>query len=165
MQKVSSSLDKMLSVLAFLFSVSFVVVVIIQIFSRTFLPKTPAWTEELARYSFIYAIAFAGGLAVRANAYVSVDIFTSMLPEKLVKFHVIAIDAFMMLFCGFFLYKSVFKFAFLKQRLVSTALEIPMQVIYFAMVLLFGLMAICYLLEILLIVTGQKQAREGSSAL
>ena len=31
----------------------FIISVLVQVISRTFLPKTPSWTEELARYMFI----------------------------------------------------------------------------------------------------------------
>jgi len=164
MRKVVKYLDNTLAVLAIVFSLAFVIVVSVQIFSRTFLPRTPAWTEEISRYCFIYAIASAGGLAVRKDAFVAVDLLTNFIPKRFQKLHKILLNLFLMIFVIFFEVCSVFKFAFLKQRLVSTALEIPMQYIYFAMVFLFAMLALSYLIELILLLTGQKELEEEGQA-
>lgn len=157
MQKLVNTTDKTLSVFSCLFFAGFIIVVLIQVFSRTFLPKTPAWTEELARYCFIYAIACTAGLAVRREAFVAVDVFTGFLPEKLKRYHKIFINTLLLLFTLFFEIFSVFKFAFLKNRMVSTALEIPMQIVYFAMVILFFMLSLSYLFEIIMLIKNNKE--------
>lgn len=55
--------------------------VLIQILARFLLPFTPAWTEESSRLFFIYAIAFAAGLAFIKGEYVSLDIVFNRLSE------------------------------------------------------------------------------------
>jgi TRAP-type transport system small permease protein len=79
------ALDKCLEALAVLSIVSMVVVVVIQVYSRFLLPRTPQWTEELTRFLFIATVGFAAGLAVRDNAYVSVDTIVSLFPEKVTR--------------------------------------------------------------------------------
>ncbi|WMJ84920.1 TRAP transporter small permease [Oscillospiraceae bacterium LTW-04] len=157
MRTFIKNIDKTLAVLAALASLAFVGTVVIQIFSRTFLPKTPSWTEELARYFFIYSIAFAAGLAVRENSYVAVDILTSKIPRELKKYFQMIMNILMALFALFFEVKSVFKFAFLKVRMVSTALEIPMQYIYFALIILFGFLTFSYICEVILMLMGDER--------
>lgn len=156
MRSALKALDKTLAFFACIFVTAFVGVVVIQVFSRTFLPRTPSWTEELARYFFIYAVAAGGGLAVRANAYVAVDILTAKIPRRFKRLHTVFINLLMCAFTAFFLIGSVFKFAFLKVRMVSTALEMPMQYVYFAMIILFGMLTLCYLIEAVLAATGNE---------
>ena len=161
MSKIVSYIEKILQFFSVLFTMLFCAVVIIQIFSRTLLPKTPSWTEELARYFFIYAVAFAAGLAAKNNSYVSVDILTAKIPEKFQKLFQISVNFALLVFCGFFLFGSVPKFAFLKARLVSTALEWPMQYIYFSMVLLFGMLTLTYVYEIIRLIISKNSLEGG----
>lgn len=56
--------------------------VLLQIFARFFLEKTPPWTEESSRLFFIYATAFAAGLAFRDGYYVHLDVFFNKLSKK-----------------------------------------------------------------------------------
>ncbi|MGF2614621.1 TRAP transporter small permease [Rossellomorea vietnamensis] len=59
-----------------------IVVVLIQILSR-YLPYTAVWTEELTRFLFIYSISFGAPLALKNKEFISVDILTGYLPEKI----------------------------------------------------------------------------------
>lgn len=163
MRRIVRCIDSLLALLALLATICYIGSVTVQIFSRTFLPKTPSWTEEAGRYFFVYAIAFAAGLAVRSNAYVSVDIFLSMLSRKAKRYYYLAMNTFMALFSAFFLIKSVLLFAFLKARLVSTALEIPMQYIYFSMVILFSMLCLSSILEVIMQLKYGKEVVEGTS--
>jgi TRAP-type C4-dicarboxylate transport system permease small subunit len=156
LQKISRGLNKILGILASLFTLAFCVSVVIQIVARTFLPKVPSWTEEVARYCFIYAVACAAGLAVQGNAYVAVDLLTSKIPPRFKRAYQVALSAFLCCFALFFETRCAWRFATLKARLVSTALELPMQYIYAALLLLFGMLAITFFLEMLALLTGGK---------
>jgi len=163
MRKTVKYIDRTLAFFAAAATVGYISSVVIQIFSRSFLPRTPSWTEETARYFFIYAIAFAAGLAVRNNSYVAVDIFVSKIPQRLKKWYQIALNVFLALFSMYFGSQSVCKFAFLKARFVSTSLEIPMQYIYFSLIILFGMLTLSFLLETILLVKYDKMPEGGAS--
>jgi TRAP-type C4-dicarboxylate transport system permease small subunit len=154
---IGKFLDRVLAFLACACAAAFCGTVIVQIICRSlpFVP-IPAWTEELARYFFIYAVAFGAGLAVRTNSYVGVDILTNLIPGRFKRAYMIGLNAFLCVFAVFFETKCVFRFAFLRARMVSTAMEIPMQWVYFALVILFGMLSLTYLLETLLLVSGEK---------
>ena len=66
-------------------SLGFVITVSLQIFARFFLSDVPSWTEEASRILFIYAIAFASGLAYRGNYFVFLEAFYAEFSEKLKK--------------------------------------------------------------------------------
>lgn len=159
--KIKKTLDRTLSFLACLFVVAFCAVVILQVVCRSFsFLKAPAWTEELARYFFIYAVSFAGGVAVQTNSYVAVDIFTNLIPARLKRVYAVGLNLFLCLFAVFFEIFCVFRFTFMKTRFVSTVLEIPMQWIYFALVILFGMLAINFFLEALSVPAGGRIKQE-----
>lgn len=67
--------------------------VLLQIFARFFLTNTPPWTEETSRLFFIYAIAFAAGLALKSRYYVHLDLFFNQLPKGVQQLLLIAIPA------------------------------------------------------------------------
>lgn len=66
-------------------STGFVFTVSLQIFARFFLSDVPPWTEEASRILFIYAIAFASGLAYRGNYFVFLEAFYAGFSDKMKK--------------------------------------------------------------------------------
>lgn len=160
-QAISKTVDKILSVFAGFFVLIFCLIVLLQIICRAlpFLP-IPSWTEELARYCFIYAVACAAGMAVRANSFVAVDIFTNLIPRQCKRIYAAALNVLLCAFAVFFETRCALRFAFLRARMVSTAMEMPMQWVYFALVILFGMLSVMYFLEVLLVLGGAK-VKEG----
>ena len=132
----------------------FIISVLIQVISRTFLPKTPSWTEEIARYLFIYMVAFGSSVAVHKKEFVAVDLVVDFLPTTARKVIELVISVALMVFVVFVLFKSVLGFAIIEYRMVSTAMQIPMQYIYLSMIIMFGLLILSFGLEII------YQARE-----
>ena len=71
-------------------------------------------------------MAFVAGPVARANNYVAVDVITSAIPRKFKKICHVVTDLVLVAFSAFFLLYCVPRFAFMKIRFVSTAMEIPM---------------------------------------
>ncbi len=148
------------------FYLAFCVCVLIQIISRNLLPSAPSWTEEAARYTFIYMVAFGCGVSVLKDEFVYVEFLKDTLEAKgmhkanqiirlLVTFAMLVLSAFI-------LFRSVPGIAFLKFRMVSTAMEIPMQYIYFSQVLLFGFLCISLIMRMIQMVWAM--GHEGKEA-
>lgn len=138
-----------------IFYITFVVCVLVQVISRNFLPSAPSWTEEAARYSFIYMVAFGCAVAVHRNEFVNVEFLHDALEPKFPMANRVidlAIKVLLLLFTMYILVFSVRPFAFIKFQMLSTAMSLPMQYVYFSMVLMFAFMAVAYLCEILAIV-------------
>ena len=55
---------------------------LIQIYARFFMESAPSWTEEAARFFFIYAMSFAAGLAMKDKYYVHLDLVYDKLKEN-----------------------------------------------------------------------------------
>ena len=149
MDSLINKYNKFMSYLGLICLGGFIISVLIQVISRTFLPKTPSWTEELARYLFIYMVAFGASVAVHKKEFVAVDLIIDFLPKIIRKLIELVIYIVLLLFVTFVLLKSVLGFAILEYRMVSTAMQVPMQYIYFSMIILFGLLILSFVMEIL----------------
>ena len=149
MDSLINKYNKFMSYLGLICLGGFIISVLIQVISRTFLPKTPSWTEELARYLFIYMVAFGASVAVHIKEFVAVDLIIDFLPKIIRKLIELVINIVLLLFVTFVLLKSVLGFAILEYRMVSTAMQVPMQYIYFSMIILFGLLILSFVMEIL----------------
>jgi len=55
--------------------------VLLQVVSRLLLPNPPVWTEELSRFSLLFAAALGIGLSLRSGELVGVDLVTMLLPR------------------------------------------------------------------------------------
>lgn len=155
MKKLVKIYNEIMNYISVLCLLGFVISVLIQVFSRTFLPSSPSWTEEAARYLFIYMVAFGGSVAVRKHEYVGVDFLKEILPEKFRVYLNAIIIVMLAIFSGYVLVHSTLGFALLKYRMVSTAMQIPMQFIYAALIVFFVLLEISYIIEFILIITKQ----------
>lgn len=127
----------------------FILSIVIQVVARTLLPYSPSWTEEAARYLFIYMVAFGSSVAVHKQEFVGVDFVLNKLNEKANHILKFIINLGLLIFCLYVLTQSVLPFALIKYRMVSTAMEIPMQFVYFSMILFFGLLILSFLFEII----------------
>ena len=147
---------EILSVIGSCFFLTFCACVMIQIISRNFLPSAPSWTEELARYTFIYMVAFGSGVAILKDEFVFVEFLNDTLEAK--GFHSVnkvirlLVTIVMLVLSVYILFFSVPGFAFLKFQMVSTAMQIPMQYIYFSQVLMFSFLSLSCIFRILLMI-------------
>lgn len=142
--------------------VGFIASVLIQVIARTFLPAAPNWTEEAARFLFIYMVAFAGNAAVLSDEYVGVELLTEFLPHKIQNVLKIIIYAVLGIFAGFVFFKCVMSpqglIAITPPGMVSTALELPMKYVYCAEVVLFGCYILSYMLRLYMVFSEKKEA-------
>jgi C4-dicarboxylate transporter, DctQ subunit len=70
-----------------------VIVLFIQIISRYVFDHSFAWTEELARFSFIWMVYLSSSLAVREGTHVRVTAQFLILPKKIRKHSFILADS------------------------------------------------------------------------
>ena len=144
----------LISFVAVIGMIGYIAAVVIQVFSRTFLPVVPSWTEEAARYLFIYSVAVGAGAVSLKDEYARVDIITSKFSEGFKKFYEVLICVMLIIFDVYLAYYSVPKFVFLRFRMVSTAMQLPMQWINFSVLLFVILQAVSYVMRIILLLFG-----------
>ena len=146
------------------FYLAFCVCVLIQIISRNLLPSAPSWTEELARYTFVYMVAFGCGVAVLKDEFVFVEFLKDALISKgHIKLHRairLFVTVIMLALSLYLLFFSVPQLAFIKFRMVSTAMQLPMQVIYFSQILMFSFLSISLIMRIIQMIRDFSVAPE-----
>lgn len=131
-------IDALFIVMANLALVAIAATVLLQISGRLFLPYSPAWTEELSRYLFIYMVALAAGVAIRRNQHVSVELYHHKLSLKTRASYQILISLMIGAFaCIALPYAWIYALNGTWQT--SPALKVPMVYIFFSTVVLFAL--------------------------
>ena len=73
MKKIFNTYNSIMGFLGMLCLLGFILSIVIQVVGRTLLPYSPSWTEEAARYLFIYMVAFGSSVAVHKQEFVGVD--------------------------------------------------------------------------------------------
>ncbi|MCD8222190.1 MAG: TRAP transporter small permease [Clostridiales bacterium] len=161
MKKIINIYKDVMAYIGVIGLVGFIASVLIQVTARTFLPTAPNWTEEAARYLFIYMVAFAGNSAVLSDEYVGVELLTDIFPEAVQKALKTIIFIVLAGFSGFVFVNCVIGskglLAVTPASMVSTALEIPMKYIYFAEVILFGCYVISFLMRVYLVFAKKEE--------
>ena len=118
----------------------------VQVVARYVFNHSIPWSEELARYVFIWQIWLGSSYCVKENRHIRIDIFTNHLSEGVRRIYEIVITVISMVFCAFLIYKGsevVMMITNLHQT--SPALKIPMQFIYICVPISCALMIIRYI--------------------
>ena len=140
----------------------FILSVLVQVVARTFLPVAPNWTEEAARFLFIFMVATAGNAAVLGDEYDGVEMLQEMFSPKVQKIFKLVIFTVMFAFSAFVFVCCIVGpkglLAITPPAMVSTALEIPMKYVYTALAILFGFYIVSYVLRIYMLLTQDKEA-------
>lgn len=162
MEKFIKVYKTLMSYVGVLGLIGFIASVLIQVVSRTFLPTTPNWTEEAARFLFIYMVAFAGNAAVLSDEYVGVELLTEMFPQGFQKTLKTVIFVVLGVFSAFVFLKCVMSpqglIAITPPAMVSTALELPMKYVYFALAVLFGCYILSFILRLYMVFSKKEEA-------
>jgi TRAP-type C4-dicarboxylate transport system permease small subunit len=109
-------------------------VVLLQVFARMFLPRSPHWTEEASRFLMLYMVVFASGLAAKERAYVNVDVFINLIKGRPRVFLQLLIDLATVVLVAVTAWYG-WKNALVGRIQTSASLAIPMHLIYGGMML------------------------------
>jgi len=94
-KKILKFLDYFIATLMF----SLLIMVFFQVLNRFCLHIPAAWTEEMARYNFVWLSLFGSIKALQVKAHLSVDFFVSYLNPKLKVLTDILSELLTMIFC------------------------------------------------------------------
>jgi len=144
------------------FAVIFVAVVV-QIVSRTFLPRSPVWTEELTRFALLYLAAAGAGLALRSGDLVNVDLFIGGLRAGARKMAAVLSGLATMALAAVMFLPSL-RFTAIGGLQTSPALGWPMSAMHFTATLAAGslfVFAAARVLEMLLLPSGEARTVDG----
>jgi TRAP-type C4-dicarboxylate transport system permease small subunit len=117
-----------------------IVCVSLQVFYRYILNDPLTWSEELARFSFMWMVFLGLGLAERDNQHIAVDFFVGKMPSGVQKIVRIAVDIFCIVVLAVACYQSLGVIQ-VQAAMRSVALNISMA--YFAVAVPIGFAILC----------------------
>jgi TRAP-type C4-dicarboxylate transport system permease small subunit len=107
------------------------VVIGIQVFMRYVMQDSLSWSEELARYLFIFLVYAGISYGVKLKRHIRVEVFTMWLPLKVRQFIMIISDLIFLAFAVFIIYYGFTTVGrIFRVNQLSPALQLPMGYVY-----------------------------------
>lgn len=128
-KKVSAVVER---ILHFLVAISFTVLIgacVLQVFTRFVLNNSLSWTEELARYAFIWSNLLGAAICTEKYSHATVTAITDILPKKAQLSLKIVVNVILILI-AFVLVKYGFKVVMSTRMQLSPALRVSMSYVY-----------------------------------
>lgn len=156
MEKLLRILDKILDGIALIILAVLVLVVGLQIFARYVLNHSLFWSEELARYLFIYLVFLGAAIMLRKNRHIQVSFFTKSLAPSLQKIVAIFVDVILLAFTGTVLWQSM-RLSIMVWTVPTAALLIPWTFVYLGILVSIAAMLLVMLGRLWGHITGTRE--------
>jgi TRAP-type transport system small permease protein len=104
----------------------------IQVFSRYIINRPTGWSEELARYLFVWITFLGGAVVIRQRRHVDVSFLTDRLPRRVAAGFLLVADLAVLFFLGALAWAGI-GITGVAHRQLSAAMEFPMSFAYAAM--------------------------------
>lgn len=136
---------------------SIVVIMLFQIIRRYIFNDSLSWSEEFCRYCFIWMMFVAFSYSARLGSDLRVDALIGMLPQGCRNIIEIINLILCIMVAGFLFYHSFGTVAgVMETGEASVALKLPMQYVYAASVVGYGLGTVRYIQRLVLFILGLK---------
>ncbi|HQC83011.1 MAG: TRAP transporter small permease [Peptococcales bacterium] len=126
------------------------IILTIQVCGRYVFNNTPEWSEELARYLFIWLIFWGASYAAQQNAHIRIESFNNVWPRFMRKGVAIAGELLWIAFNLVILYESAkYTYAVFDSHQISVAIKIGMGWAYLGIPLGYALMTMRILINLI----------------
>ncbi len=128
-EKIEKIVERLLY---FLVCATFAVLIfacVLQVFTRFVLNNSLSWTEELARYAFIWSNFLGAAICTQKESHAAVTAVTDLLPAKAQTALKIAVSLIIILVAGVLIWHG-FQVAYAVRLQLSPALRVSMALIY-----------------------------------
>lgn len=133
MEQIKKVLDKVLSIICvFLFSV-LVILVTWQVFTRFVLDNPSTFSEELAKYCFVWLVMFGAAFVFGENGHMRIEFIQDNMSEKIRMFAQIFIEICIIAFSALVLISGGLTTTKIAWTQMSAALNVPMGYLYAVM--------------------------------
>ena len=113
--------------------------VVLQVASRYIFNRPTSWSEELARYLFVWITFLGAAVVIRKRRHVDVTVLTDRLPPRAAKAVYLVADLAVLFMLGTLTWAGA-GLAIMAHRQLSAAMDLPMSLAYSAMPVGTGLM-------------------------
>ena len=162
MKKVWDNLEEFI-IIPLIFAMS--IIIFIQVIARYVFQNSLTWSEELARYLFVWLVYFSVSFTARRQKHIRIDAAINLYPKKLRPYVEILSEVIVLAFSIFIAVTGVtvfHKIAWSGQ--MSPAIGLPMQIVYAAPMIGMALTAIrqiqCILQKVKALKTPSKEVAE-----
>ena len=141
--KLLKFLDERLEISICVFLISFMTILIfVQVLMRYVFQNSLSWSEELARYVFIWLIYIGISYGAQTMRHIKIEAAIGLFPTKMQPYVTITGDIIFLLFALFiFMAGSELAVKIMKMKQNSSALNIPLWMVYAAPAVGYGLTA------------------------
>jgi C4-dicarboxylate transporter DctQ subunit len=144
MEKLLAGLDWINDKVTLIILVLLNLVVGLQVFCRYALNHSLYWSEELARYLFIWFVFLSAAMVLRQDRHIQVSVFVDMLPTSMKRVIIVLGDLLMLGFVLVVFVESI-RLASMVWTVLTAAMEIPWTFVYLGILLGMGLMLLALL--------------------
>ena len=128
MKKLNNGLEKGLRVIVMILVAASVIDVSLQIIFRYFIHHPIDWTEQLARYFFLFMCMLGLPVAYRNKGLIAFDLLLVRLPHIVQKWIIFLANVLIGAYSGFYLYQSITLFMKAGKKMASGTIHIPVKV-------------------------------------
>jgi TRAP-type C4-dicarboxylate transport system permease small subunit len=139
MEKLLAGIDWVLDKVTLTLLTLLNLVVGLQVFSRYVLNHSLFWSEELARYLFIWLVFLSAAMVLRQDRHIQVSAFVDLLPASIKRAVIILGDLLMLGFVLVVFVESL-RLAGMVWTVLTAAMEIPWTFVYLGILLGMGIM-------------------------
>jgi TRAP-type C4-dicarboxylate transport system permease small subunit len=143
LKKICDWVSKLVNASIVVLFLILIVSCVVQVFCRYLLNDSPRWTEELARYSFIWAHFLGATIFVRTGGHASITLFVNALPPAGQRIMHLFIYLVIFIVSAVLLYGGV-HMAELTNNQINAGIKLPMSVVY-ASTAFFGAITLLYI--------------------
>ncbi len=143
MSEIRKYVDKIEEMLAVGILAYMLVVLTYQIIMRFVFNASNNWSEESARYLFVWFVYLTASLAIIKNAHIRVDAVLRVYPTSLTRAIVVAGYLLFIAYCAAIVYySSIFCENIYSSEQVSLGIGVPMYLVYLSLPVCHGLMIV-----------------------
>ena len=136
--KLNNVLYNIINTISCFILISIVIITVLQIISRYIFNSPIVWTEEMARYSYIW-LCYLGAITVQRNkGHLSLDLLGNLIPKRVQTLFDLIINI-LTVIALYFLVLAGYKYAITMGRALAVSANIPLKYVYCALPVCFSL--------------------------
>lgn len=160
LQRVSDTVNKVVSYVGMVIFVVLIIACVMQVFFRFVLNNSLSWSEELARYCFVWMHLLGASLLIEGSGHATVTAVLDLLHGVVRKIVDVVIEL-IIFFDGTVMLYAGFQLAYSSRNNLSTALSVPMWCINSAVAVGGLLLMFQALVKIAVLLLGKKDVEGG----
>ncbi len=160
MEKLLARIDWILDKVTLTLLILLNLVVGAQVFARYVLNHSLFWSEELARYLFIWLVFLSAAIVLRQDRHIQVTAFVDMLPVSIRRAIIILGDLLMLGFVLVVFVESI-RLANMVWTVLTAAMEIPWTLVYLGILLGMGVMLLALVGSLWARITGRREEKRA----